>query len=58
MPTLVYLGNPASAGRRAKKFSADLFGWNYLDPPGYPDYFLLETRSPGDKPAMRITSGN
>jgi len=43
MPTIVHFDLPAEDLVRAKKFYTELFGWKFVAPPGFPDYYLIET---------------
>jgi hypothetical protein len=56
MPTIVHFDVPADdltrAGKlRAGKFYSELFGWNFIAPPGFPDYYLMETTGLDGRPA-------
>jgi predicted enzyme related to lactoylglutathione lyase len=52
MSTIVHFDVPADDVERAKKFYNDLFGWTFSGTPGYPDYFLIETRDLEGKPGI------
>jgi predicted enzyme related to lactoylglutathione lyase len=52
MPTIVHFDLPADDLPRAKKFYAELFGWNFVAPPGFQDFYLIETADLGGKPAL------
>ena len=43
MPTIVHFDLPAEDLVRAKTFYTELFGWKFVAPPGFPDYYLIET---------------
>jgi len=51
MPTIVHFDLPADDLVRAKKFYTDLFGWKFVAPPGFPDYYLIETTDLQGRPA-------
>jgi predicted enzyme related to lactoylglutathione lyase len=44
MPTIVHFDVAADEPQRAKKFYEELFNWQMFSPPGYTDYYLVETR--------------
>lgn len=52
MPTIVHFDLPADDTDRAKKFYSRLFGWNFVAPPGFPDFYLIETTDLEGKPAL------
>ena len=52
MPTIVHFDLPADDPGRAKEFYTRLFGWNFSAPPGFPDYYLIETFDLEGKPAL------
>jgi len=43
MPTIVHFNLPADDPERARLFYRELFGWKFEAPPGFPDYYLVET---------------
>ncbi len=43
MPTIVHFDLPADDLMRAKDFYSNLFGWKFFAPPGYGDFYLIET---------------
>ncbi len=43
MPTIVHFDVPADDVERARKFYAELFDWKFFAPPGFPDFYLVET---------------
>ena len=43
MVTIVHFDVPADDVERARKFYAELFDWKFFAPPGFPDYYLIET---------------
>jgi len=45
MPTVVHLDFPADDPKRAKVFYESLFGWQMFAPPGFEDYYLVETQA-------------
>jgi hypothetical protein len=51
MPTIVHFDVPADDLTRARKFYSELFGWNFIAPPGFPDYYLIETTGLDGRPA-------
>jgi len=51
MPTIVHFDLPGEDLLRAKKFYSELFGWKLIAPPGFPDYYLIETTDLEGKPA-------
>ena len=51
MPTIVHFDVPADDLPRAKKFYSELFGWNFIAPPGFPDFYLIETAGLDGKPS-------
>lgn len=51
MPTIVHFDLPAEDLLRAKRFYSELFGWKFVAPPGFPDYYLIETADLEGKPA-------
>lgn len=44
MPTIVHFDIAADDLERAKKFYEDMFDWKIEAPPGFPDYYLVETK--------------
>lgn len=44
--TIVHFEIPADDIERAKKFYAELFGWQFSTPPGYDDYWTFYTGDP------------
>ena len=52
MPTIVHFDLPADDPQRAKKFYTELFGWNFVAPPGFQDFYLIETSDLEGKPAL------
>jgi uncharacterized protein len=52
MPTIVHFDLPADDPERAKKFYTGLFGWNFFAPPGFPDFYLIQTTDLEGKPAL------
>lgn len=52
MPTIVHFDLPADDPDRAKKFYTRLFGWKFVAPPGFPDFYLIETTDLEGKPAL------
>lgn len=52
MPTIVHFDVPADNLSRARKFYSELFGWKFIAPTGFPDYYLIETTGIDGKPAM------
>jgi len=52
MPTIVHFDLPADDPARAKKFYKELFGWNFVAPPGFQDFYLIETSDLEGKPAL------
>ena len=51
MPTIVHFDVPADDFPRARAFYSGLFGWTVTAPPGFPDFYLIETRDLEGKPA-------
>ncbi|SHI95708.1 VOC family protein [Parasporobacterium paucivorans] len=68
MPTIVHFDIAADDTARAKAFYETLFDWNFTSTPGFPDFYLIETKgqdgSPGvggglglrGEPSQRITN--
>lgn len=68
MPTIVHFDIAADNPERAKKFYEDMFDWKIAAPPGFPDYFMVETKTldnkegvggglgKREKPGQRITN--
>lgn len=52
MPTIVHFDLPADDTERAKKFYSKLFGWNFVAPAGFSDFYLIETTDLEGKPAL------
>ncbi|MDD1707198.1 MAG: VOC family protein [Methanoregulaceae archaeon] len=52
MPTIVHFDLPVDDPQRAKKFYTELFGWNFVAPPGFQDFYLIETSDLEGKPAL------
>ena len=44
MPTIVHFDIATDDPERAKNFYEGLFGWKMESPPGFSDYYLIETR--------------
>jgi predicted enzyme related to lactoylglutathione lyase len=44
MPTIVHFDVPADDPGRARQFYSDLFGWKFQAPPGFSDYYIVETK--------------
>ena len=44
MPTIVHFDIAADNPDRAKRFYEGLFDWKIKAPPGFPDYYLVETK--------------
>ena len=44
MPTIVHFDIAADEPGRAKIFYESLFGWKMESPPGFTDYYLIETK--------------
>ncbi|HPX73420.1 MAG TPA: VOC family protein [Methanoregulaceae archaeon] len=51
MPTIVHFDVPADDVARARIFYSGLFGWTFTAPPGFSDFYLIETRDLEGKPA-------
>ena len=49
MPTIVHFDIAADNLERAKKFYEGLFHWKIEAPPGFPDYYLVETKDLNNK---------
>ena len=45
MPTIVHFDIAADNPDRAKRFYEGLFDWRIEAPPGFPDYYLVETKA-------------
>jgi predicted enzyme related to lactoylglutathione lyase len=43
MPTIVHFDIATDDPTRARTFYESLFGWKMVSPPGYQDYYLVET---------------
>jgi predicted enzyme related to lactoylglutathione lyase len=52
MPTIVHFDIASDDPARAKKFYEGLFGWKMQGPPGYSDYYLVETKDADGKPSV------
>jgi len=52
MPTIVHFDLPADNPARAREFYTGLFGWKFIAPPGFPDFYLIETTDLEGKPAL------
>lgn len=52
MPTIVHFDIPADDLERAKNFYSELFGWKIEMPPGFQDYYLIETGADKDTPGV------
>jgi len=52
MPTIVHFDLPADIPARAREFYTGLFGWKFIAPPGFPDFYLIETTDLEGKPAL------
>lgn len=50
--TIVHFDIPADIPDRAKNFYTRLFGWKFTTPPGYPDFFLIETADEKGRPGI------
>ena len=44
MPTIVHFDIASDDPSRAKTFYESLFGWQMQGPPGFQDYYLIETK--------------
>ena len=44
MPTIVHFDIATDNPQRAKKFYESLFDWKLERPPGFPDFYLIETK--------------
>ncbi len=44
MPTMVHFDIASDEPQRAKQFYESLFGWKMMEPPGMPDFYLIETK--------------
>ena len=49
MPTIVHFDIAADDLDRAKGFYEELFDWKIEAPPGFPDYYLVETKNLDNK---------
>jgi uncharacterized protein len=58
MPTLVHFDVPTDDLTRAKKSCSELFGWNFIAPPRFPDFYLIGTAGPDEKPSAGGGMGN
>ncbi|MCU0632632.1 MAG: VOC family protein [Methanolinea sp.] len=52
MATVVHFDIPADVPGRAREFYTALFGWKFINPPGYPDYSLIETSDVDGRPGI------
>jgi predicted enzyme related to lactoylglutathione lyase len=52
MPTIVHFDIASEDPTRAKKFYEELFNWKMMSPPGYEDYYLVETEDAEGKPGL------
>ncbi|MDD1705689.1 MAG: VOC family protein [Methanoregulaceae archaeon] len=52
MPTIVHFDVPADDPSRAREFYSGLFLWNFIAPPGFPDYYLIETQGLDGTPSI------
>lgn len=52
MPTIVHFDVPADDVERARTFYAELFEWKFFAPPGFPDFFLIETADEAGRPSL------
>ena len=50
MVTIVHFDIPADIPER--NFYAALFGWKFASPPGFPDFFLVETSDEEGRPGV------
>jgi predicted enzyme related to lactoylglutathione lyase len=44
--TIVHFEIPADDVERAKEFYGELFGWEFSTPPGFSDYWMVQTGDP------------
>jgi predicted enzyme related to lactoylglutathione lyase len=68
MPSIVHFDIACDDPARGKTFYESLFGWKLTAPPGFPDYYLFDTKNldgslgPGgglgkrDNPSQKITA--
>jgi len=52
MPTIVHFDLPADDVERARTFYTGLFDWEFITPPGFSDYYLVETLDLDGKPSL------
>lgn len=52
MPTIVHFDIASEDPARAKNFYEVLFGWKMMSPPGYEDYYLVQTEDEEGKPGL------
>lgn len=52
MPTIVHFDLPADDPGRARQFYSDLFGWKFEAPPGFSDYYMVETGDLEGRPGI------
>jgi len=52
MATIVHFDIPADDLERAQEFYKDMFDWKIEAPPGFPDYYLIETKGLSGTPGV------
>jgi predicted enzyme related to lactoylglutathione lyase len=52
IPTVVHFDLPADDIERARTFYSGLFDWKFIAPPGFADFYLVETFDPGGNPSL------
>lgn len=52
MPTIVHFDIPADDVGRARTFYSNLFDWKFHAPPGFPDFYLIETADQDGQPSL------
>ncbi|MCG7855074.1 MAG: VOC family protein, partial [Methanoregulaceae archaeon] len=52
MSTVVHFDLPADNVERARTFYTGLFDWKFIAPPGFSDYYLVETFDQDGNPSL------